>query len=179
MSDKLPVSKPSQWACRTKLEADTMRAWVNTELDHMYAIRDNFLRFGTMHEEDKWRSDGETPDWAIVMMVVAEAIKQADDKGDIEPLRKDLLHLTGHDLSRFLKRPKQKRGGKFSKDDSNDRAKKATTDVGFINALWRREFPGHQRRPKGDRVTAASIAAERNGIDIVAVLSKRKNPSRK
>ena len=87
------------------------------------------VRVGTMHDEDKWKSDGETPDWAIAMMVVEQAIKQADDKGDIEPLRKDLLHLTGHDLARFLKRPKRKRGEKFSKDDSNDRAKKAATDV--------------------------------------------------
>ena len=149
MSDKLPVSKPSQWACRTKREADAMRDWVNAELDHMDAIRDNFLHFANFNEEDKWNSDGETPDWAIAMMVVAKAIKQADDKGDIEPLRKDLLHLTGHDLSRFLKRPKLKRGGKFSKDDRNDRAKKAATDVVFINALWRREFPGHRETPKG------------------------------
>ena len=122
--------------------------------------------------------DSETPDWAIVMMNVGEAIKQADDKGDIEPLRKDLLHLTGHDLARFLKPPKRKRGEKFSKDDSNDRAKKAATDVLFIKELWRREFPGHQRRPKGDLVTAERIAADRNKVSIEAVESKLKNPRR-
>ena len=35
MSDKLPVSKPSQWACRTPLEAKAMTDWVNAELDRI------------------------------------------------------------------------------------------------------------------------------------------------
>ena len=39
MSDKLPVSKPSQWACRTPLEAKAMSDWVNAELDRIDANR--------------------------------------------------------------------------------------------------------------------------------------------
>ena len=179
MSAKLPVSKPSQWACRTQREANEMTDWVNAELDRIHAYADVAISAVTMHEEDKWRPDGETPDWAIAMMTVGSAIEEADEKGDIEPLRKDLLHLTGHDLARFLKRPKRKRGKKFSKDDSNDRVKKAVTDVLVIRALWRREFPGHHKRPKGDLVKAERIAADRNGVSFEAIDSKLKNPRRK
>jgi hypothetical protein len=178
MSDKRSVSKPLQWACRTPLEAKAMTDWVNAELDRVDAISDSFARAGTMLEEDKWRSDGETPDWAIVWMVVEKAIKQADEKGDIEPLRKDLMHLTGHDLARFLKHPKRKRGEKFSKDNSCDRATRAALEVLFIRTLWRREFPGHYKRPKGDLVKAERIAADRNKISIAAIESKLKNPRR-
>ena len=42
------------------------------------------------------------------------------------------LRLTGHDLARFLKRPKQKRGEKFSKGNGHDHVKKAATDVLFV-----------------------------------------------
>ena len=36
MSDKPSASKPSQWACRTKREADAMCAWVNAEMDRLF-----------------------------------------------------------------------------------------------------------------------------------------------
>ena len=129
MSDKLLVRKPSQWACRTPVEAKAMTDWVNAELDRMDAYADASISVRTMHEEDKWRPDSETPDWAIAMMNVGQSIEHADNRGDIEPVRKDLLHLTGHDLARFLKPPKRKRGKKFSKDESNDLAKKAASEV--------------------------------------------------
>jgi hypothetical protein len=180
-SDELPVSKPSQWGCRTPLEAKVMTDWVNAHLDRQQAFFDALSDVikHIRHDEDKWSDGGETPDWAIAMMVVADAIKQADEKGDIEPLRKDLLHLTGHDLGRFLKRPERKRGEKFSKDNSNDRAKKAAADVRSIKQLWRQEFSGHHKRPKGDLVKAEDIAANRNKVSIAAIESKLKNPRRK
>ena len=56
--------------------------------------------------------------------------------------------------------------------------KKAATDVLFIRELWRREFPGHHKRPKGDLVKAERIAADRNKVSIAAIESKLKNPRR-
>ena len=132
-----------------------------------------------MLDEYKWEPDGEATDWEITWMAVERAIRHADNTGNLEPLRKDLLHLTGHDLSRFLKRPAKNRGERFSKDESNDRAKKAATEVRFIKELWRREFPGQHRRPKGDLVKAELIAADRNKVSIAAIESKLKNPHRK
>ena len=81
-------------------------------------------------------------------------------------------------LARFLKPPKRKRGEKFSKDESNDRAKKAATDVLFIKKLWRQEFPAITD-VQGDLVTAEPIAADRNKVSIEAIESKLKNLSRK
>ena len=176
MSDKLLVRKPSQWACRTPVEDKAMTDWVNAELDRIGT--NPFRRFSAMLDERKWEPDGESPDSLIAFLAVERAIKHADDKGDIEPLRKDLLHLTGHDLARFLKRPKRKRGEKFKKDDSSDRVKKAVTDVWLIKELWRREFPGHHKRPKGDLVTAERIAADRNKVSLAAIESRLKNPRR-
>ena len=72
------------------------------------------------------------------MMVIEKAIRHADKTGDIEPLRQDLEHLTGHDLARFLRPPPKTRGQKFTRT-SVDRAKQAAADVRAIRSLWRRE----------------------------------------
>jgi hypothetical protein len=153
-----------------------MTDWVNAELDRRGT---NSARwFSAWLDEIKWEPDGEASDSLIAFLAVERAIKHADEEGDIEPLRKDLWHLTGHDLARFLKRPKRKRGEKFSKDDGYDRVKKAATDVLFIRMLWRREFPSHYKRPKGDLVKAERIAADRNKVSVAAIESKLKNPRR-
>jgi hypothetical protein len=44
--------------------------------------------------------------------------------------------------------------------------------------LWRREFPSHYKRPKGDLVKAERIAADRNKVSVAAIESKLKNPRR-
>lgn len=106
-SENLP-----RWACNNKLDAQAMTAWVNAELDRIEILAANYSFDHFADDEDnKWQSDGETPDWAVTMMVIERAIELADTKRDIERLREDLLHLTGHDLGRFLKLPPKKRGG--------------------------------------------------------------------
>ena len=137
---ELPAAKPSQWACRTQSEADAMIAWVNAELDRLDAIGKRYNN----NDEDKWKPDGETPYWAIVMAAVEKSIKLVDETGDIEPLRRDLEHLTGIDLARFLKRPPRITRG----DSSSDWAKKAAADVRRIRAIWRREFPATTGDPR-------------------------------
>jgi hypothetical protein len=154
-----------------------MTDWVNAELDRLF-INPGSGKLRDILDEYKWAPDGEATDWEITWMAVERAVRRADNTGNLEPLRKDLLHLTGHDLSRFLKRPAKQRGEKFSKDVRNDRAKKAASQTLFIKELWRREYPGHHRRPKGDLVRAEDIAAKRNGITVEQVLSKLKNPRR-
>jgi hypothetical protein len=169
-------AKPTHWECSNEVDARAMTAWVNFELDRLKAMRERFT--GGPVGVDKWRGDAETPDWAVTMMVIEKAIRHADKTGDVEPLRQDLLHLTGHDLKRLLRPPPKTRGQKFTRT-KEDRAKQAAADVRAIRALWRREFPGHRRRPKGDLVTAERIAAARHGVDVAAIESKMKRSRRR
>jgi hypothetical protein len=169
-------AKPTRWECSNEVDAQAMIAWVNFELDRLKAIRERFT--SGFAETDRWRGDAETPDWAVTMMVIEKAIRHADKTGDVEPLRQDLEHLTGHDLARFLRPPPKTRGQKFTRTSAN-RAKQAAADVRAIRALWRREWPSRKRRPKGDPVTAESIAAARHGVDVAVIESKLKKSPRR
>lgn len=147
-----------------------MTDWVNAELDRMKLMRER-LTSGTA-QADKWQGDAETPDWVVAMMIIEKAIKHADKTGDVEPLREDLLHLTGHDLKRFLRPPRKTRGKKFTRD-SRDLATQAARDVRAIRKLLLREF-GHSKRPKGDFFKPEALAAERHGVSIESIESKLK-----
>jgi hypothetical protein len=172
--NKLPPTppKPPQWACSTSAEAKAMTDWVNAELDRHLVYLDVLNQMVTRSFEA--RTDAE-----YLRARVERTMRGADYTGNTEPLRETLRRLTRQDLGRFLKRPKLKTGEKFSKRNSSDHAKKAAADVLLIKALWSREFPGQQRRPKGDLVSAEKIAADRRKVSVEAVKSKRKNPRRK
>jgi hypothetical protein len=167
------MSSLPRWECQTPDEAKAMIDWVNNELDRVKASADLWIRLGEELDDEtkKWRSDGETPDWAVVMMVIERAVKKAD-AGDIEPLRNDLLHLTGHDLGKFLKRPKLKRGEHFPKVEK-DPVAEAATAVKIIRKVWRRSF-GKVNRLKGDKVSAEQIAADRFGVPVETIINKLK-----
>jgi hypothetical protein len=154
------VNKLPQWECRTASEEKAMTDWVNAELNRIKIDSENFVRYG----ESRLTLDER--------YVLERAIEEAD-RGNIESLRRLHPH-----LARFLQPPELGVGEKYQKDNSNDLVNKAVGDVQTIRLLWRRYFPDHKRRPKGDLVKAEQIAADRHGVDVKAVESKLKNPHR-
>ena len=147
------------WRCGNKRDAKTMVAWVNGHLDRAEALSKTFFELLRVFRNQ-------------VGPVLKKPSDRAD-KGDVEPLRKLFPY-----LARFIHRPKLKRGQRFPKDPENDRAERAVYDVKLIRALWM-QCTGKHADPRDDLVTAEQIAADRNGVDVNAVINRIKKPFEK
>lgn len=133
--------------CSTKLKRQAMIAWVNRMLD-------------------RFQPD-ERP------YSLEQAMRQADKDGDTEPLRQVLLQQTGHDLGRFLRKPKRAHGQHFPKTKASDPVTEAAIDAKIIWWLWRQNYP--KKLPIG--VNAVKIAAARHRVSVDAVINKGKKIS--
>jgi hypothetical protein len=132
--------------CSTKAKKEEMIRWVNQMLD-------------------RFQPDEQPAS-------IAKAMELADKDGNIEPLRKALLQLTGRDLGRFLRRPKRKHGQHFSKAKKCDPVTEAAIDAKIVWWLWKLNY---SKRPIG--VNAIEIAAARHNVDVDKVKNKQKKIS--
>ena len=185
---KLPP--PPRWECLTECDAKVMTDWVNCELDDWRTFYKGlervpadstlrkFLTLGPAPAAGKLRSLYEYKTfvlkWDLAKRKLELAIEEADSRGNMEPLRVALLRLTGEDLSRFLERPKRKRGHGFPQ--KSDPIGEAVRDVRLIKWLWQGQFM-RKRRGRNDLVRATKIAADRHHVEEHAVINRMKRSS--
>jgi hypothetical protein len=140
---------------------------INALLDELDA--EPFIRVGEIDWNAWYKDDGETPDWAVVMMALQRAAEYAG-RGNIEPLRQVLLDIAGQDMTAFLRLPPLGRGEKFPKAD--DPVLKAALDYKFIM----RHYRGRKDKDHPTGADVKKIVAARHKVAVDQVASKLQNP---
>jgi len=165
------------------------QAWVNAKLDkqedafHRKMANDakSLLRLLDErscrlddHERERRKAAGlvKTQEWLEEL-----AIRQADEQGNIEPLRKQVQKQNPR-LARFIKLPRRGRGKRFEKPPhpASDRLDQAVAELrdarSFLQAFYKKTG-----RPRG-RLTAEQILAERWDLTENEIRDRRISRSR-
>ncbi len=145
------MSKLPPWDHRgVKRLQDQMKAWVEDEL--------NKISWPDLEKAyEKTHSPENIEKFEAWFFALGPQIAAAE-RGDIKPLRAAVAK-KHPELLPFIHLPPRRRGMRFHKPRNADRVDLAVNDARLIREIWQKNY-GKRNRPRGDPVTAETIAAE-------------------